>query len=98
MANRNAAFYGHFSLKEGFSLKITLRGWGAWIRTRGWRNQNPLPYHLATPHQQCRWTRRNILAARPLSTPWLVGDQMVAVASENTIARKNSRPKMTYGL
>jgi hypothetical protein len=27
-------------------------GWGAWIRTRGWRNQNPLPYHLATP--QCR--------------------------------------------
>jgi len=29
VANRNAAFYGHFSLKEGFSLKITLRGWGA---------------------------------------------------------------------
>src|SRR6185312_5916778 len=27
-------------------------GWGAWIRTREWRNQNPLPYHLATP--QCR--------------------------------------------
>src|SRR5207302_6881118 len=26
-------------------------GWGAWIRTREWRNQNPLPYHLATP--QC---------------------------------------------
>ena len=25
-------------------------GWGAWIRTREWRNQNPLPYHLATPH------------------------------------------------
>src|SRR3569623_473924 len=24
-------------------------GWGAWIRTREWRNQNPLPYHLATP-------------------------------------------------
>src|ERR1700722_10481483 len=28
-----------------------LLGWGAWIRTREWRNQNPLPYHLATP--QC---------------------------------------------
>jgi hypothetical protein len=26
-------------------------GWGAWIRTREWRNQNPLPYHLATPHR-----------------------------------------------
>ena len=29
-------------------------GWGAWIRTRGWRNQNPLPYHLATPHSAAR--------------------------------------------
>src|SRR4051812_32679145 len=28
-----------------------MNGWGAWIRTREWRNQNPLPYHLATPHQ-----------------------------------------------
>jgi CO/xanthine dehydrogenase Mo-binding subunit len=28
-----------------------IRGWGAWIRTREWRNQNPLPYHLATPQQ-----------------------------------------------
>jgi hypothetical protein len=26
-------------------------GWGARIRTWEWRNQNPLPYHLATP--QC---------------------------------------------
>ena len=25
-------------------------GWGARIRTWEWRNQNPLPYHLATPH------------------------------------------------
>jgi hypothetical protein len=24
-------------------------GWGARIRTWEWRNQNPLPYHLATP-------------------------------------------------
>ena len=24
-------------------------GWGGRIRTSGWRNQNPLPYHLATP-------------------------------------------------
>ena len=26
-------------------------GWGARIRTWEWRNQNPLPYRLATPQQ-----------------------------------------------
>jgi hypothetical protein len=26
-----------------------MRGWGGRIRTSGWRNQNPLPYRLATP-------------------------------------------------
>src|ERR1700734_620170 len=25
-------------------------GWDGWIRTTEWRDQNPLPYHLATPH------------------------------------------------
>src|SRR5579871_2250585 len=25
-------------------------GWGGRIRTSEWRDQNPLPYHLATPH------------------------------------------------
>src|SRR6266481_1526394 len=28
-----------------------LAGWGARIRTCEWRNQNPLPYHLATPQR-----------------------------------------------
>ena len=28
-----------------------LLGWGARIRTWEWRNQNPLPYHLATPQR-----------------------------------------------
>ena len=27
-------------------------GWGGRIRTSAWRNQNPLPYHLATPHHR----------------------------------------------
>src|SRR5262249_19417333 len=31
-----------------------LPGWGARIRTWEWRNQNPLPYHLATPQQYRR--------------------------------------------
>src|SRR6185437_7922531 len=29
-----------------------LGGWGARIRTWEWRNQNPLPYLLATPHRR----------------------------------------------
>ena len=32
--------------------QTTLRGWGGRIRTFACRNQNPVPYHLATP--QCR--------------------------------------------
>ena len=27
----------------------TKTGWGGRIRTSAWRNQNPLPYRLATP-------------------------------------------------
>ena len=26
-------------------------GWGGRIRTHEWRDQNPLPYHLATPQK-----------------------------------------------
>ncbi len=31
-------------------------GWGARIRTWAWRNQNPLPYRLATPQQSLEMT------------------------------------------
>ena len=31
-----------------------IHGWGGRIRTSGWRNQNPLPYHLATPQRAAR--------------------------------------------
>ena len=44
-------------------METGLGGWGAWIRTRGWRNQNPLPYHLATPQY------RRIGAGRPGRLP-----------------------------
>ena len=33
------------------SVHCRLRGWGGRIRTSVWRNQNPLPYHLATPQR-----------------------------------------------
>jgi hypothetical protein len=29
-----------------------LLGWGGRIRTSAWRNQNPLPYRLATPQRR----------------------------------------------
>ena len=35
------------------TVETGLAGWGARIRTWEWRNQNPLPYRLATPH---RWS------------------------------------------
>jgi hypothetical protein len=45
-------------------------GWGGRVRTSEWRDQNPLPYHLATPQQdrEARYkrpceTRRNIPAS-----------------------------------
>jgi hypothetical protein len=48
------------SAKDIFYCNINylVAGWGAWIRTREWRNQNPLPYHLATPHPSRRARRR----------------------------------------
>jgi hypothetical protein len=34
------------------NINYLVAGWGARIRTWEWRNQNPLPYHLATPHSR----------------------------------------------
>ena len=39
-----------------------LIGWGGRIRTSAWRNQNPLPYHLATPQNAGRSAAGNIAA------------------------------------
>src|ERR1700753_3704132 len=43
------AFLLHLPI--GCPLASRETGWGARIRTWEWRNQNPLPYHLATPQQ-----------------------------------------------
>src|ERR1700741_4977980 len=40
-------------MRERISPKSRVVGWGGRIRTSAWWNQNPLPYHLATP-QQCQ--------------------------------------------
>ncbi len=41
---------GHIAgIKLNLQLTIKKDGWGARIRTWVWRDQNPLPYRLATP-------------------------------------------------
>ena len=42
---------GFLAMLEWNFVETGLTGWGARIRTWEWRNQNPLPYHLATPQQ-----------------------------------------------
>ena len=44
-------------------------GWGGRDRTSEWRNQNPLPYRLATPHQADRMCAL-AGAAIPVRLPW----------------------------
>ena len=45
-------------------LGTGLVGWGARTRTWEWRNQNPLPYHLATPQ-----FRNRPLGGRTIAAP-----------------------------
>src|SRR5262249_27757497 len=46
---KNNAHGAFFRSSWGKAREMPLGGWGARIRTWVWRNQNPLPYHLATP-------------------------------------------------
>jgi hypothetical protein len=48
---RNHMKYLLFSHPGDGGPETALAGWGARIRTWEWRNQNPLPYHLATPQR-----------------------------------------------
>src|ERR1700716_4284451 len=45
---------GFLTLLRVKSPVARLAGWGGRIRTSAWWNQNPLPYHLATPQQAGR--------------------------------------------
>ena len=49
-------------------LNLYCIGWGGRIRTCEWRHQKPLPYHLATPQQSRRHTRREraLITARAI--------------------------------
>ncbi len=42
-------------------LRVAERiGWGGRDRTSEWRNQNPLPYRLATPQQRAPYSHRKL--------------------------------------
>ena len=43
-------------------------GWGGRIRTSEWRDQNPLPYHLATPQHSSHLSHRTTCAGIRLLT------------------------------
>src|SRR5262245_45217230 len=63
---------------SSLSLVERVAGWGGRDRTSEWRNQNPLPYRLATPQwagragrgerrpANARWPRRSIGGGRAI--------------------------------
>src|ERR1700744_4226859 len=51
---------GFVALLWTLSLVERVVGWGGRDRTSEWRNQNPLPYRLATPQQACSGSRGTI--------------------------------------
>ena len=46
-----------------------LYGWGSWIWTNEWRDQNPLPYRLAIPQQNMVRKERLELSRREALEP-----------------------------
>src|SRR5690606_153181 len=52
LRTRVAREYHHAAVGHHLPPSVTgVCGWGARIRTWEWRDQNPLPYHLATPQR-----------------------------------------------
>src|SRR5262249_14406420 len=69
--------------------KARIFGWGARIRTWEWRNQNPLPYHLATPQSASDHTcRRGTDQSATRSYPTL---RATAMARLSATARRQGR-------
>src|SRR6267142_4299294 len=60
---------GFLALPRVKSRDAGLPGWGGRIRTSAWWNQNPLPYHLATPQQTVWKAADDSPRGFPLATP-----------------------------
>jgi hypothetical protein len=77
-----------------------LTGWGGRIRTSEWRDQNPLPYHLATPQNSARplqgpLTLRNYrqrsIEGRPIYTTRHEARPLIRHARRDAFGRRAAR-------
>jgi hypothetical protein len=64
-------------------------GWGGRIRTSVSRNQNPLPYHLATPHSR----ERSKLSGNGLSGNELSGNEFAGSTPPLRLGRRERNPR-----
>jgi hypothetical protein len=60
---RHPVFAGFLAYSAHKNRETGLVGWGARIRTWECRNQNPVPYHLATPQRIAAMNADRITAA-----------------------------------
>src|SRR3984957_4330839 len=79
-------------------IDLAQNGWGGRIRTSEWRDQNPLPYHLATPQlgKQASFSRSSMLQARASHSVREPESQQIQAASRASIRVRvpwSHRPK-----
>src|SRR5947199_4155637 len=74
--------------------QVSKTGWGGRIRTSEWRDQNPLPYHLATPQHP------SLLPSAPHPCGWEAGAHLTPphpprVCRRSSWSGERSRPRAT---
>src|SRR3954468_15089068 len=62
------AFPAYSRVSKEVSPEAGMGGWGGRDRTSEWRNQNPLPYRLATPQQATNGTAEELVTADSLQS------------------------------
>src|SRR5205085_5042830 len=74
--------------------QVSKTGWGGRIRASEWRDQNPLPYHLATPQHP------SLLPSAPSRRGWEAGAHLTPphpprVCRRSSWSGERSRPRAT---
>ena len=87
----------HANIRNPKSAIRNQKSWGAWIRTREWRLQRPLPYRLATPQCSCqlsvaRCQSKHTLAHHNLSRH----PDSTLVTYNRTLATSHWQPATSY--